>query len=109
MTTDDLLNIDPDSYVKGVEEGKRNATPSIEKQSEIVAQIDKLIENLRAQIETLTQLRTTLLVQWFNEGNETKREFILPTVRAQRYFKTFIEPYRNGITRGTNGITRGTK
>jgi len=31
-------------------------TPEMAKQSELIAQIDKLIENMRKQVETLTQL-----------------------------------------------------
>lgn len=60
---EELLNIDPDSYVKGVEEGKRNATPSVEKQSEIIALLDRLIENTKKQLGTMEELRTMFLAQ----------------------------------------------
>lgn len=106
MTIDELLDIDPDSYVKGVEEGKRKATPSIEKQSEIIALIDKLIENMKKQLETIEKLRTTLLVQWLTQGDEAKyRDIMLAAQRGQSvfkqapqraraYFKSVIEEWR---------------
>lgn len=83
-----------------------SAIPDIAKQSEIIAQIDKLIENMKKQLETLEKLRTTLLVQWLVKGDEKKfREIMMAArwseswfkqapQRAREYFKRVIEDWR---------------
>lgn len=117
VTIDELQNIDPDSYVKGVEEGKRSAIPSVEKQSEIIAQIDKLLKNMHDQITTLETMRTCLIVQWLVKGDEKEFQRVMVAEkwgescfkhakqRAQRYFKTVIEAFRMGQHLG-DGTTR---
>ena len=86
--------------------------PDVAKQSELIAQIDKLIALTQEKVKLLEKMRTTLLVQWLVKGDEKKFRDVMMAerfgesythwakTRAFRYFKTFIEPYRNGITSG---------
>lgn len=80
--------------------------PVMAKQSELIAHIDKLIENIKKQLATVEKMRTTLLVQWFVKGDEKKfREIMVAErlgeswfkqapQRARRYFTMYIEEWR---------------
>ena len=117
MTVDELQNIDPDSYVKGVEEGKRSATPSVEKQSEIIAKIDELLGRQQEITKTLNEMRVTLLVEWYVQGDKRKFQEIMQAEawgesylkraphKAQTYFRRVIEAFRMGQHLG-DGTTR---
>lgn len=113
MTVDELQNIDPDSYVKGVEEGKRSAIPSIEKQSEIIAKIDELLGRQQDITKTLTEMRVTLLVEWAVQGDKHKFLEVMQAAawgeswakqapqKARQYFVRVIDEWRQQNSKET--------
>ena len=83
--------------------------PPIEKQSEIIGQIDELIELSKKEIKVLEKMRTSLLVQWLVKGDEKGFKKIMmaerwgegfmkwASHRAKNYFTMHIVAWRERI------------
>jgi restriction endonuclease S subunit len=83
--------------------------PPIEKQSEIIGQIDELIELSKKEIKELEEMRTTLLVHWSVKGDKEAfkkifdgdryGEHILKRApqKARNYFTMHVVAWRERI------------